>query len=57
MPAHRQDMVVQRVAVRNGFTRDPAHTLVRDIRRRLDWFAAQPPLDHAARIAGYWDVW
>jgi glutamate decarboxylase len=42
MPANRQDLVVQRVVVRNGFTCDLADMLVRDIRRHLDWFAAQP---------------
>jgi glutamate decarboxylase len=42
MPANRQDLVVQRVVVRNGFTCELAGMLVRDIRRHLDWFAAQP---------------
>jgi len=36
--------VVQRVVVRNGFTCDLADMLVKDIRRHLDWFAAQPGL-------------
>jgi len=44
MPANRQDMVVQRVVVRNGFTCDLADMLVKDIRRHLDWFATQPGL-------------
>jgi glutamate decarboxylase len=44
MPANRQDLVVQRVVVRNGFTCDLADMLVRDIRRHLDWFASQPGL-------------
>jgi glutamate decarboxylase len=44
MPANRQDVVVQRVVVRNGFTHDLAEMLVRDIRRHLDWFATQPGL-------------
>ena len=42
MPASRQEMVIQRAVVRNGFTHDLAGMLVRDIRRHLDWFAAQP---------------
>jgi hypothetical protein len=33
---------MQRVVVRNGFTCDLADMLVRDTRRHLDWFAAQP---------------
>ncbi len=44
MPANRQDLVVQRAVVRNGFTRDLADMLVKDIRRHLDWFASQPGL-------------
>ena len=50
MPANRQDMVVQRVVVRNGFTCDLADMLVRDIRRHLDWFASQPGLK--AKVEG-----
>jgi len=44
MPANRQDLVVQRVVVRNGFTCDLADMLVKDIRRYPDWFASQPGL-------------
>jgi glutamate decarboxylase len=44
MPANRQDLIVQRVVVRNGFTCDLADMLVSDIRRHLDWFASQPGL-------------
>ena len=44
MPANRQDLIVQRVVVRNGFTCDLADMLVNDIRRHLDWFASQPGL-------------
>jgi len=42
MPANRQDLIVQRAVVRNGFTHDLAGMLLRDIRRHLDWFATQP---------------
>lgn len=48
MPANRQEMVVQRVVVRNGFTCDLADMLVKDIRRHLDWFATQPGLRRKA---------
>jgi glutamate decarboxylase len=44
MPANREDLIVQRVVVRNGFTCDLADMLVSDIRRHLDWFASQPGL-------------
>jgi len=50
MPANRQDLVVQRVVVRNGFTCDLADMLVRDIKRHLDWFASQPVL--TAKVEG-----
>jgi len=42
MPANREDVVIQRIVVRNGFTHDLAGMLLRDIERHLDWFAAQP---------------
>ena len=53
MPANRQDLVVQRVVVRNGFTCDLADMLVRDIRRHLDWFAAQPGFRSTAPTAKF----
>jgi len=42
LPADREDVVIQRVVVRNGFTRDLAEMLVRDIERHLAWFESQP---------------
>jgi glutamate decarboxylase len=53
MPANRQDLVVQRVVVRNGFTHDLADMLLRDIRRHLEWFTAQPGLKPTANGAGF----
>ena len=53
MPANREDLVVQRVVVRNGFSYDLAGMLVRDIRRHLDWFATQPGLKPALHGAGF----
>jgi len=53
MPANRQDLVVQRVVVRNGFTCDLADMLVKDIRRHLDWFASQPGLRSKAEGAQF----
>ena len=44
MPANREDLIGQRVVVRNGFTCDLADMLVSDIRRHLDWLASQPGL-------------
>jgi glutamate decarboxylase len=53
MPANRQDMILQRVVVRNGFTQDLAGMLLRDIRRHLDWFATQPGLKPTMDGAGF----
>jgi glutamate decarboxylase len=50
MPANRDDLVVQRAVIRNGFTRDMADMLVRDIRRHLQWFESQPGL--RAKVEG-----
>ena len=48
-----QDVAVQPVVVRNGFTRDLADMLVRDIRRHLNWFAAKPGFRSTAQAAGF----
>jgi glutamate decarboxylase len=53
MPAKRQNVVVQRVVVRNGFTNDLADMLLRDIRRHMDWFASQPGLRPTVEGAGF----
>jgi glutamate decarboxylase len=42
MPANREETVLQRIVVRNGFTHDLAGMLLRDMQRHLDWFALQP---------------
>ena len=42
MPANREDLTVQRVVVREGFSRDMADLLIKDIRRALKYFASQP---------------
>jgi len=42
MPPNRQDLVVQRVVVKEGFSRDMADMLLSDMRRALAWFAGQP---------------
>jgi glutamate decarboxylase len=53
MPANRQDLVVQRVVVRNGFTNDLAAMLLRDIRRHLAWFGGQPGFTATGEAAGF----
>jgi len=42
MPPERQDLVVQRVLVRHGFSKDLASLFIADVRRSLDYFAAHP---------------
>ena len=53
LPANRQQMVIMRAVVRNGFTHDLAGMLVRDIQRHLDWFATQPGLIPSSDGAGF----
>jgi len=38
----REDLVVQRILVRNGVTRDLAAALLDDFRRALDYFEVHP---------------
>ena len=42
MPPNRSDLVVQRILVRHGFSRDLAELLLDDFRRTLDYFAEHP---------------
>lgn len=42
MPPNREDLIVQRVVVKEGFSRDMADMLLKDIRRALQWFGSQP---------------
>lgn len=46
MPANRQDLVVQRIVVKEGFSHAMADDLIADIKRHLDYFAKHP--DHVA---------
>ncbi|MFH1081605.1 MAG: glutamate decarboxylase [Pseudomonadota bacterium] len=42
MPQNRQDLTVQRVVVRHGFSRDLADLLLDDMKRALQYFAENP---------------
>jgi len=42
MPPNRQDLVVQRIVVKEGFSRDMADMLLNDMRRAIEWFESQP---------------
>jgi glutamate decarboxylase len=43
MPAHREDLVIQRILIRHGFTREMAHTLLVEMQSAIDHFAVHPP--------------
>ena len=49
LPANRQDLVVQRILVRRGVSRDLASLLVDDMKRSLDFFDKHPV--HASMTA------
>ncbi len=42
MPKNREDLVVQRVVVKEGFSRDMADMLLQDLERAIAFFASQP---------------
>lgn len=44
MPANRQDLTVQRIVVKNGFSNDLADMLLKDIKKNLDYFSKQKGL-------------
>lgn len=44
MPKNREDLVVQRIVVKNGFSYDMADLLLKDIQTCLKYFASQPGL-------------
>ncbi|NOZ13700.1 MAG: glutamate decarboxylase [Acidobacteria bacterium] len=55
MPAHREDLVVQRILVRHGVSRDLGNLLIKDMKRCLDYFKNNPvtkPLT-ANKAGGY----
>jgi glutamate decarboxylase len=42
MPPNREDLVVQRILVRHGFSRDLAGLLLEDFRHTLEYFGQHP---------------
>jgi len=42
MPANRQDLVIMRILVRHGFSRDLADLLLADLQRCIDYFKTHP---------------
>ena len=49
MPANREDLVIQRVLVRHGVSRDLAGLLLADMKRAIDFFEQHPT--HASMTA------
>jgi glutamate decarboxylase len=50
MPPNRQDLVIMRVMVRHGFSRDLANLLVDDLKRCMAYFEKNP-VSHKATEA------
>jgi glutamate decarboxylase len=42
MPPNRQDLVVQRVLVRHGMSKDMGALFIEDVKRSLEYFKAHP---------------
>lgn len=42
LPANCQDMVIQRVLIRHGFSRDLAQLFIEDLKRSIDYFRKNP---------------
>jgi glutamate decarboxylase len=55
MPPKREDLVIMRILVRHGFSRDQADLLVDDLKRCIDFFAKNPIVHNsdAAESAGF----
>jgi len=55
MPANRQDLVIMRILVRHGFSRDLADLLVEDLKRSIDYLKMNPVTHNAseAESGGY----
>ena len=52
MPPHREDLVIQRILVRHGFTQAMADTLLLEMKEVLAHMAAHPPEEPSLAMAG-----
>jgi glutamate decarboxylase len=50
MPKNREDLIVQRIVVKEDFSRDLAERLLEDLQRAVDYFESQP--GHQAKSEG-----
>jgi glutamate decarboxylase len=48
MPPNREDLVIQRILIRHGFTREMAEELLRELERTIEHL--QNPLDRPPRF-------
>jgi glutamate decarboxylase len=48
MPPNREDLVIQRILIRHGFTRAMADELLLEMQSVLDHFAQHPPEESSA---------
>ena len=46
MPADREDLVIMRILVRHGVSRDLSDLLIEDLKRSIDYFAKYPATHH-----------
>jgi glutamate decarboxylase len=54
MPPNREDLVVLRVVVRNGFSHDMADLFLRDVRIAVDWLdGLETPMPQEKEPAGF----
>lgn len=49
LPANSQDMVIQRVLIRHGFSRDLAQLMIDDLKRCIDYFQQHPIENNATK--------
>jgi glutamate decarboxylase len=54
MPPNREDLVVLRIVVRNGFSHDMADLFLRDLRVAVDWLdGLRAPMPQESEPAGF----
>jgi glutamate decarboxylase len=53
MPPNREDLVIQRILVRHGFTRAMADELLQEMKSALDEVIQQPPELAVAGVEGH----
>jgi glutamate decarboxylase len=52
MPPNREDLVIQRILVRHGFTREMAETLLKEMQSILADFARRGSEEPESQLAG-----